>query len=632
MALKLPTKVPAKGIFQLRVGSVVYLGKEKFAIIRIESPTVAIARNLSTMVDRPVTGADITSIAGLETVEEHGDLAEIGAEKLETALEKFKIIQPVLDGSICGRKAIQELAESSGYSVASIYQWIKAFKKTGVVSGLIRKTRADINKPRLPDSIEGIITKVLKEDFNDQLAPSPTAVQRKVATYCRRKKLRPPSLKSIRLRIAEQDPVQTAKSRGTHNDVLAMLPRRGSFPGADTPYSVIQIDHTPLDIEVVDEKDRIAIGKPWITVAIDVHSRMVVGWYVSIDPPGTLSTGICIANAILPKHNLLANLGLDYPWPCAGRMGVIHADNAREFRGNALKLACQEHGIDIKFRKVKKPHYGGHIERLLGTLLTELHAVPGTTKSNPKAKGDYRSDAEAILTLDELESWLAHLILGEYHHRVHGGLGVPPIRKYIAGICGDDQQPGIGTIPIVLDEDRLRLDFLPFEERVVNPGGIVLNYIHYYSPILNPWIGVENPEKGNSKQFRIKYDPRNMSFIYFYDPRTRLYHRVPYADPSRPAISLWEINAIRRYLDALNIHDINEDVLFKAREEMLKIEEKAKQQTKKVARERERKRTHDRAATPGGPLKRDRRVEMPPAVTPAFDHTQVRAFDEVEEL
>jgi putative transposase len=42
---------------------------------------------------------------------------------------------------------------------------------------------------------------------------------------------------------------------------------------------VLQIDHTPVDVMVVDAERRLSIGRPWLTVAIDVASRMVAGFH-----------------------------------------------------------------------------------------------------------------------------------------------------------------------------------------------------------------------------------------------------------------------------------------------------------------------------------------------------------------
>src|SRR5690242_16472411 len=39
------------------------------------------------------------------------------------------------------------------------------------------------------------------------------------------------------------------------------------------------------------------------------------------------------------------------------------------------------------------------IERLMGTLMSRVHALPGTTFSNVVARGDYPAEQKAILTL-----------------------------------------------------------------------------------------------------------------------------------------------------------------------------------------------------------------------------------------
>ena len=49
----------------------------------------------------------------------------------------------------------------------------------------------------------------------------------------------------------------------------------------------------------------------------------------------------------------------------------LHLDNAREFRSEALKRGCEQYGIAIDYRPVRTPHYGGHIERLIGTMRRE---------------------------------------------------------------------------------------------------------------------------------------------------------------------------------------------------------------------------------------------------------------------
>ncbi len=81
---------------------------------------------------------------------------------------------------------------------------------------------------------------------------------------------------------------------------------------------------------------------------------------------------------------------------------------------------------------MRTPHYGGHIERLIGTVMGKVHLLPGTTFSNVQEKGDLKPDATAAMTLDEVERWLGHAIAGVYHrelHRSYGGNWVTGVRK-----------------------------------------------------------------------------------------------------------------------------------------------------------------------------------------------------------
>jgi len=153
-------------------------------------------------------------------------------------------------------------------------------------------------------------------------------------------------------------------------------PIKGHFPSADHPLAVIQIDHTKPDLIVVDEVDRKPLGRPWLTVATDVFSRTVTGFYLSLEAPSAASTGMCVARAILPKDSLLARWGISTRWPVWGKMAAIHCDNGKDFRGAMLRRACEEYGIEPRFRPVRQPHYGGHIERLMGTFALEVHTLP----------------------------------------------------------------------------------------------------------------------------------------------------------------------------------------------------------------------------------------------------------------
>lgn len=220
-----------------------------------------------------------------------------------------------------------------------------------------------------------------------------------------------------------------------------------------------------------------------------------------------------------------------------GVMNTVHADNAKEFRGGMLRKACQEYGIDLQWRPVGRPHFGGHIERLLGTLNHEIHTLPGSTFSNPVVRGAYDSEQQAALTLSEFERWLAILVVEIYHQRLHSELGLTPLQKYEQGLFGADEHPGRGVPERLVDETPLRLNFLPYLERTVQSHGIMIDEIQYYDDVLKPWIHSLDPRDTTGKRkrkFIVRRDPRDISRIYFYDPELKQYFEIPYRHTVHP--------------------------------------------------------------------------------------------------
>ena len=195
----------------------------------------------------------------------------------------------------------------------------------------------------------------------------------------------------------------------------------GSF-SAKAPLDVVQIDHTQSDVEVVDRQYRRSIGRPWLTVAIDIATRCVVAVYVSMQRPGAATVALLISRIVLPKAPWLARVGVDVDWPMHGIPKVLHLDNAAEFKSRALRNGCSQYGIELMYRPVGRPHFGGHIERMNRTLMERLRGLPGATGNSTVGRPERRSAERAALTLEEFERWLCLEVAQRYHNRPHRGL------------------------------------------------------------------------------------------------------------------------------------------------------------------------------------------------------------------
>lgn len=75
-------------------------------------------------------------------------------------------------------------------------------------------------------------------------------------------------------------------------DNKAAEPIFGNFPKVDYPLDVVQIDHTLVDIIIVDQVERLPIGRPYLTIAIDVYSRCIAGFILSLEAPSSVSVGL----------------------------------------------------------------------------------------------------------------------------------------------------------------------------------------------------------------------------------------------------------------------------------------------------------------------------------------------------
>lgn len=565
------------------------------------------------------------------------DLTKLDDKRWADALEIYEHIRPLVElGRHHRTRAdVQKVADKIGKHAATVYRWLDAYEQSGLVSSLLRKPRSDKGNTRIPAEVEAIIKQTI-EDFHlteQRRTPAKTAAE--VEKRCKQAGLTSPDKKTVRNRIAAiSGETLTRRREGWKAASERYRPIRGSFPGADYPLAVVQIDHTPMDVIVVDDVHRKPINRPHLTTAIDVYSRMVVGFYISLDPPGALSTGLCLSRAILGKEIFLSKLGIDdLAWPCWGLMAKIHTDNAKEFRGSMLARAVTQYGIIREHRPKGRPNFGGHVERAFRTHMAEIHnELPGTTFSNVKHKREYDSEGRAVMTLDALERWFTVFILGVYHQRPHSGIGdIPPIVRWDQGIRGTETTLGTGIPTRVRDEERLRLDFMPYFERTVQEYGILNEGVFYWSDVLRRLIHTPDPQDlSKAKLFVCRYDPRDLSHIWLYDDEADQYIEVPYRNLSRPSISLWELRRAKSLLKEQYKNVANEELIFKSIDRMREIVEQESAKTKSARRLQQRKKQWD-AAPKLTKTSQKTAAPVPESVSDTGNFDDLVPFDDIRE-
>jgi putative transposase len=197
------------------------------------------------------------------------------------------------------------------------------------------------------------------------------------------------------------------------------------------------------------------------------------------------------------------------------------------------------------------------------------------------------------------------------------------------GYSAHPRTPGPGLPDRLLDVSRLRLDFMPYEERTVQPYGIALDGIRYYDDVLRAWINATDPEDASGKRkrkFIVRRDPRDISMVYFFDPEVQQYFSIPYRNTGHPPMSIWELRETRRQLKMEGQKAVNEDLIFSAYNRLRALESEAVQETKKARRSAQRRRRYEQIERPVG----GETAEPPDVAVENLD--DIQPFDEIEEL
>lgn len=509
------------------------------------------------------------------------DISTIKDSHWTIGVQRADVIRLLAEQRKCSKDSILKAATDLHLSRRRVYQLVQNYRSSqGLLTSLIpNKPKGGKGKSRLSKQQDSLIQEVIEKLYLTPQKLRPAQIVEEVRKRCTENKIAIPSDGAVRRRL---DVLSNTQLQIRGEDTISLEPIVGYFPEADYPLSVVQIDHTPVDIILVDPIDRLPIGRPYLTLAIDVYSRCIAGFVLSLEAPSAVSVGLCLTHIAMEKEPWLTARGIDALWPIHGKPKMIYVDNGSDFHSAALTRGCAQHGIQIDYRPPGKPHYGGIIERVIGTFMKLIHTIPGTTFSNIEARGDYNSDKQACLTLSELEHWLVVAITKYYHVKLHHGIQIPPIKRYEEGVVRM-KQAGEAFATITNGKTFL-IDFLPIVYRSLRRDGFMIDRIVYYTNALRPFIS----ERAKYGKFLIRRDPRDLSRIYLYLPEENGYLDVPYRTLSYPAISLFEHRLALKRLKTNGIKHVQESTVFKAIDEIRAIVKTAAFTTRSLRRHRSR--------------------------------------------
>jgi len=552
------------------------------------------------------------------------DLAGIGDASWQEAQRRYAAIKPFIGEFVVSKEDIEQRARELKVGRTTLYRWIRAYRKRGQVTDLVpRKRGRPTGTSEIDPRSEAVISEVIDTFYLQDHGPAVTTAVLEVQRLCAARGIDAPSPMTVRRRI--QRIPEKKRLRGRGQKALAesrFQPVPGKLPHIEYRLALVQMDHTEVDIILVDDVNRKPIGRPWITVALDVHSRMVAGYYLSLDAPSEASIGLCLAHAVLPKEEWLALHGIDAPWPVWGFPRTMHVDNGSDFRSQGFERACLQYGVHMEFRPVKVPRFGGHVERFFGTYMHEVHQLPGTTKSSVADKGEYDAEKHATMTFADFETWTVEWITRVYHQRKHSELPMTPLKQWELSVMGNAEVAGVGMPARPTDRLTVQLDLMPSEYRTVQNNGVSWDNCTYYDAALHRWCGATDPESGKKRKFIFRRDPRDIKFIWFFDPELKEYFRIPFADESLPSISLWEYNRVKAHLAAQGRDSVDPHELLRAITSLRERVDASVKTQKKANRAKQKRTEHARERSPAQPV-------PPTAVSPGAAASLADGLDDL---
>jgi len=301
--------------------------------------------------------------------------------------------------------------------------------------------------------------------------------------------VRLPSLRTIQRRIKRLDPYTVTRAQQGVLAASKVARAAGRSIEARNCLSIVQMDTHKLDVLVVDPDTGDVLGRPFLTAVLDVHTRCIVGTYISMfDPSAT--------TALAALKDMLVRYGVPT---------LIIPDNGVEFANSAFILVCSTLKITISPAQSRDPNGKAHVESFFRTLTIALiQSLAGTTFSSPVARGDYDSSRNARFTMQQVMSFADEWINEVYHKTVHSRTLRAP------AIAWEEKARVMGPMKLTAAEVNV-LARRPYQ-RSIHGGRVQFEGLHYYSHAL---ISLE--AQGHSK-ITILIDELNLQTVFFEDP------------------------------------------------------------------------------------------------------------------
>ena len=451
------------------------------------------------------------------------------------------------------REEQKRAASELGLTLRSLRRLQRQYQDSGI-AGLQRQVRLDQGQSKVSEFWQTYILSTYRAGNRGQRQTSRAQVAKQVESHAAEiGESAYPSRRSVyrvlSAEIQQLEPKQKSRSPGWQGELLKLRTKEGIELDIEYSNQVWQCDHTRADLMVVDGHGS-PIGCPTLTTVVDTYSRCIVGIHLGMSYPSAGVTCLALRHAILPKqyrHEYEPN----NLWESYGVPQYLYTDAGSDFTSSHIDQVANSIGIVLCLRR--RPSDGGIVERPFGTLNTEFFStLPGytTRRLKPHKKA---VEADARLTLEQLEGLLIRYIVDNYNQQPDTRTGEESrMARWRSGLMAQAQ---------ALEERELDLLLMRQDRRRVYRGGYIrFANLLYKGEYLEGYVG---------QQVVLRYNPSDITSLYIYRSQGDLdvfLTRAHTQNLETERLSLSEAKAISRRLRQARQEITNESVLLEIRD------------------------------------------------------------------
>ncbi|WP_432258354.1 hypothetical protein [Cupriavidus sp. TMH.W2] len=476
-------------------------------------------------------------------------------------LRKLSYIQGIQDRGItrgqlkliaeAARMIAAELGDKNTPGESSISAWMKKYEESGSQPTSLVSGREGVRRSASVDaSHEEIVDKVINDKYCNLRRPSVKTAYLSYIRSVRREnrqraehgvtECRVMSERTFLRRIKAKPAFEVYESRYGHQAALAKFKHVKSSSPARSILDFAEIDHTRLNLYVIDDRLLIPLGRPWITVIRDRFSGAVLGFFVTFCAPSLRSVFGALKHSILPHRDVRGFWpGIINEWTPWGLSAAYQVDRGAEFMSESFRIAIAELGARYVYSPARQPWTKGSIERFFGMMeLTFLDDIPGKTFRSLLVRGEYDPKTTAVVRFSTLIYLLHKWVVDFVHISPNSRKHLSPIEIWNQHV-DDIDRVGISHI------DKLEAVLGHRRTAPLTRRGIAFESLQYASADTDALFRKHGP--GLLVDYVVA--PENLGFIHLLHPDLKKYACIPctsldYAN----GLSLFQHKLLKRYI------------------------------------------------------------------------------------